>query len=93
MENKFNWTSECAHAFDAVKSVIASEKVLAHYNPNLPIKMICDASQDGIGAAMFHVFDNGEERPVCFASCTLNCAGKNYAVIDHEALAIYFGVR
>lgn len=92
-ENKFIWSKECENAFELVKSVISSDKVLAHYDPNRPIKLICDASQDGIGAALFHVFENGEERPVCFASRTLNCAEKNYAVIDREALAIYFGVR
>lgn len=67
--------------------------MLAHYNPNLPVKVICDASQDGVGAALFHIFANGEERPVCFASRTLNAAERNYAVIDREALAIFFGVR
>ena len=36
---------------------------------------------------------NGEERPIAFASCTLNAAEKNYAQIQKEALAIVWGVQ
>ena len=36
---------------------------------------------------------NGEEKPVPYASQTLSVAKQNYAHIDHEALAIIFGVK
>lgn len=92
-DGKFKWTTECEKAYITVKKVIASDNVLTHYNPKLPIKLICDASQNGIGAAIFHVMPNGEELPIAFASKTLSPSQQNYSTIDREALAIYFGVN
>lgn len=66
---------------------------MVHYNPKLPIKLVCDSSQYGIGAAIFHTMENNEERPIAFASKTLNKAQSNYSTIDREALAIFFGVK
>lgn len=62
-------------------------------HPQLPIKLICDASQHGIGAAIFHTMENNEDRPIAFASKSLSKAQSNYSTIDREALAIYFGVN
>lgn len=92
-ESSFVWSEECQDAFDLVKSVMASDKVLAHYNQNLPVKLTCDASIYGLGAAIFHVMEDGTERPIAYASRTLSKAEKNYSTPDREALAIYFGVK
>ncbi|XP_037047663.1 uncharacterized protein LOC119082294 [Bradysia coprophila] len=92
-ENKFEWTRECDESFELVKTVIASDKILIHYDPKLPVRLQCDASVYGIGAAIFHVLEDGPERPIAFASRTLRKAEKNYSTPDREALAIYFGVK
>lgn len=66
---------------------------MTHYNPNLPIKLACNASQQGIGAVLPHVYPNGSEQPIAFASRILFKAEKGYSFIHKEALAIYWGVK
>jgi len=68
----WNWTTECAKAFQKAKKTLISSQVLAHYNPGLPIKMAADASAYGVGAVISHVLPNGSEHPIAFVSQTLS---------------------
>ncbi|UYV70210.1 K02A2.6-like [Cordylochernes scorpioides] len=90
--NPWKWNREHQRAFKEAKSLISSESVLAHFDDNLPILVSCDASEYGIGAILSQV-DHEVERPVVFASRTLNKTERRYAVIDKEALAVIFVVR
>ena len=92
-DRKYAWTAAAQNAFDTVKEMITSDTVLTHYNPDLPVKLACDSSAYGLGAVISHVMENGEERPIAFASRTLNAAEKNYAQIHKEALSLVWGVK
>lgn len=88
------WTSECAKAFEDAKQLSKQNKVLVHYNTRLPLRIACEiAPPYGVGAVISHVMENGEKRPVAFASRTLSEAERKYAQIEKEALAIIFGVK
>ncbi|KMQ87800.1 hypothetical protein RF55_12829 [Lasius niger] len=89
----FQWDHNCENIFKKAKSILMFDVVLAHYNPNLPVKLACDASQHGIGAVLLHVYPNGTERPIAFASRILSKAEEGYSVIHKEALAVYWGVK
>ena len=90
---QWQWTSECAASFKEAKEQVLSQRVLTHYDPQLPIRLACDASPYGVGSVISHILPNGQERPIAFASRTLNKAERNYAQIEREALGIIFGVR
>ena len=90
---KWKWTSKCDESFAKVKELITSEQVLCHYNTNLPIRLATDASPYGIGAVLSHIFEDGTEHPIAFASRSLTKAEKGYSQIDKEALSIYWGIQ
>ena len=83
---------ECK-AFKEAKEKLVSAPILAHYDPSKKLKLAADASQYGIGAVLSHVFVNGCEKPIAYASRTLSKAEQQYAQIDKEALGLIFGVR
>lgn len=90
---KFHWSSDCDKAYDTIKRMIASDLVLAHYNPKETLVLATDASPVGVGAVLSHIYKDGSERPIHFASQTLSPTQQRYSQIDREAYAIIFGVR
>ncbi len=91
--HKWNWTAECAQAFQMAKDQLVSADVLTHYNPDLPIRMAADALAYGIGAVISHVLPDRSEKPISFASRTLTLTEKNYAQLEKDALSLVFGVK
>ena len=89
----WRWSGECAKAFRRAKEALISSQVLAHYDPQLPVKLAADASAYGIGAVISHQYPDGTERPIAFASRTLTSSERNYAQLEKEALALVYGVK
>lgn len=90
---KWCWTPKHDEAFIKIKDCLASEQVLAHFNPNDTPVLTVDASPSGLAAILGQIGPDGSERPISFASRTLNAAEKRYSQIQKEATAIIFGVR
>ena len=44
VKHKWKWTPQCQSAFQEAKDLLTSSSVLAHYDPNLPIRLAADAS-------------------------------------------------
>ena len=65
-----------------------SDNLIIHFDPTKNLTLTCDASPDGIGAALSH-----DELPIAFASRSLNQAERNYSQLDREGLFITFGVK
>lgn len=89
----WRWTEAENSVFIKCKNLLTSDRVLAHYDPSLPLTLACDASAYGIGAVIQHTMPNGEERPIAYASRTLSQAEKKYSQIDKEALGLIYGVK
>ncbi|RUS70453.1 hypothetical protein EGW08_021782 [Elysia chlorotica] len=88
---KWHWGREQQRAFDTSKTSLSSDKLLVHFDPNKQLILTCDASPRGVGAILSHRDQQGE-RPIAYASRSLNAAEQNYAQIDREALSLIFGV-
>ena len=89
----WKWSDREQKAFDTLKEKLSDAPVLTHFSEKLPLKLDTDASNYGIGAVISHIYPSGEERPIAYASRTLNKSERNYPQIEKEALSIVFGVR
>jgi len=52
----FKWSKECEITFNKIKKEFESEKVLAPFDPKLPLVLAVDASPYGVGAVLSHVY-------------------------------------
>ena len=87
-DSSWVWEEPQQQAFRQIKEALLSSEVLAHHAPNRPTIISADASSAGLGALPNKVQDNGERRPICYASRSLSETEKRYAVIEKEVLAV-----
>ena len=61
--------------------------VLEHYDPIKKLSLPTDACNSlyGVGA-LFHVLEDGTEKPIVYASSTLNPMENRYSQLDKEGL-------
>ena len=90
LNSKWKWLSKCQNAFQFAKNQLIPAKVLAYYNLSLPLQLAADASAYGIGTVISHVYPDGTERPIAYASRTLSISEKNHAQL---ALLLVFGLQ
>lgn len=68
--------------------------MLVNFWQNLEITLACNASPYGIGDFLSHVFSDGKEKPIEFASRTLGVhEKKKNSQLNKEALALIFGIE
>jgi hypothetical protein len=93
-ESSFCWTEAQEDLFQKPKEVIISDPVLAYLSmdPAHEYQLHTDASDVGISAVLAQVQD-GQERPVCFASRQLNSAEGKLLVTEKELLAVVFATK
>ena len=89
----WKWSAECQQVFQKVKHCLTQAPVLVHYNPDLPLVLAADASAYGLGAVISHRWADGTEKPIAFASRTLNSSERNYPQVEKEALSLVFGIK
>ncbi|KRY74260.1 Transposon Tf2-9 polyprotein [Trichinella pseudospiralis] len=92
-EARWNWTGEHTKAVERVKRLLNSPLLLTHYHPEWPIVLAADASNEGIGAVVYHRLRDGTVKVIAPASKMLNAAQRNYGQIEKEALALVYGVK
>lgn len=90
---RWEWGPRQRRAVRRVGAELASERVLAHFEPNAQLVLAVDAGPHGLGAVLSQRDSDGHERPLAFASRSLSTSERNYSQIQKEATAIIFGVK
>ena len=85
---KFHWTNECQTAFDDLRHRLVSAPILAFPDYNREFILDTDASDDGIGAVLSQVQDDGTEHVIAYASRILTKPERRYCVTRRELLAV-----
>ena len=89
----WRWRAEQDKAFQESKQLLTSSPLLVHFDSRLPLVLACDASAYGIGAVLAHRLPDGAEKPIGYASRTLNPAERNYSQLEKEGLSCVFGIK
>ena len=93
----WRWGNQEQQAFEHLKSILCTNTVLAHFNPQEQIGISCDASDVGIGAVLFHrysllvekdiQFDKEEETADISTVCTIQTISQQLNTTDAGVLA------
>ena len=92
-DTPWKWTEAEEKAFCASKDLLTSSALLVHFDPELDLVLMCDASSYGVGAVLAHRMPDGSECPIGYASRSLSASQRNYSQLEKEALALVFGVQ
>jgi len=88
MKNKkFEWTTQCDHAFSKLKCALISSPILTMPNDKDPFLLDTDACDVSIGAVLSQV-QEGVKHVITYASRSLSKPERNYCVTRKELLAI-----
>ena len=90
---QWQWTDTEEKAFQASKDLLTSDALLVHFNPDLDLLLMCDASSYEIGTVHAHRMPDDSKRPIGYASRSLSAAKRNYSLLERGALALVFGVK
>ena len=85
----WEWGISQHEAWLNLKEMICKSPILAHYDPNKPIKVSADASRHALGAVLLQ-YDMNNWKPIAYASRALTTTEQRYAQIELELLAIFF---
>lgn len=87
-KNPFIWNDDCIKAFNKLKEILISNKVLAFPDFTKPFEISTDASNEALGAVL-----SQEDKPIAFASKTLNPTESKYSTIEKELLGVVWAVK
>ena len=75
-----------------MKIEIQNVTEIKHFQRDLPLRIICDASKDGLGAVLQQQSELGWQ-PICFASRFLAEFEQKYSINELELLAVIWAVE
>ena len=91
-DNEWIWQEKDEKAFNETKQAIKNITELKHFKRNLPLRIICDASKEGLGAILQQQHEGGWET-TRFASRFLTEFEKKYSINELELLAVVWAIE
>ena len=85
---EWTWTAANQEAFNALKRMVINSPVLEFYDPQFELTLEADASEYGLGAALWQ-----RGKPIAYVSRSLSSAEERYAQIEKEMLAVLYGLE
>lgn len=80
------------HCFETMKCILTSGDILVYPDFTKPFLLTCDASDFAIGAVLSQG-EFGKDKPIHFASRTLNQTEEKYSASEKELLPIVWGLK
>lgn len=87
----FTWSDDCQNSFNLLKNSLSHPPLLQY--PDFSTENEFILQTDASGLAIGAVLSNKDDRPVAYASRSLNKSELNYATIEKELLAIVWAVK
>ena len=85
--NQWKWTEEHEKTFQTIKNENQKITEIKHFKRNQPLRIMCDASRDGLGAVLQQQTEQGW-RATHFASSFLTSFEQKYSINELELLAV-----
>ena len=91
---RFIWTKVYGQAFDKIKRLLTSKKIMAYLDQQKETELITDASPVGLSAILFQKTPGLNNRKVvAYASRSLSDVESRYSQKEKEALAIVWAIE
>lgn len=87
------WNETSEGAFEIVKNELINAALLVHPNEKAQVRLVTDASDAGIGAAVEQRNSKNVWEPLAFFSRKLSPTQQKYSTYDRELLAIHEAVK
>lgn len=91
-DTSFEFTPEITRCFEKCKSLLTLDPILAYPDFTKDFILTTDASDFAVGAVLSQG-QIGKDRPIAYASRTLNKTEENYCTTEKELLAIIWAVK
>ena len=90
---EWQWGEAQDNAFQQLKDMLTSERVMAFPRLDKPYILYTDACDYAIGAILCQEDEAGIERPIQYISAQLTSTQRRWAVIEKEAYAVVYALR
>ena len=92
-KNTYQWLADHTSTFKEVKKILTSDRCRGMYDPKAETELEVDASRKGLGFILRQKQEDDEWKWIHAGSRFLQDAETRYAMVELEALAIFYAVK